>query len=102
MAAGRLDVVVNNAGVGSQCLLEVQTDEEIYQLFNTNVFGMLRMNRAVLPIMRAQHAGMNIYVSSVLGRAALPFFGLYSATKFALGRLRKRSLAGSDLLLQTP
>ena len=81
---GRLDVVVNNAGVGSQGPLEAYTDEQIYRLFNTNVFGVLRVNRAVLPTMRMQNEGLLIQVGSVLGRAAMPFFGLYSATKFAL------------------
>ncbi len=51
-AAGRLDVVVNNAGIGSQSPLGAYPDEQIYQLFNTNVFGVLRVNRAALPMMR--------------------------------------------------
>ncbi len=76
--------MVNNVGVGSQSPLEAYADEQIYQLFNTNVFGVLRVNRAALPIMRAQKEGLLIHVGSVLGRTAMPFFGLYSATKFAL------------------
>jgi NAD(P)-dependent dehydrogenase (short-subunit alcohol dehydrogenase family) len=83
-AAGRLDVLVNNAGTGYLGLLETLTVEQARDLFETNVFSMLRMNRAVLPHMRARGSGLLVHISSGLGRIVLPFNGLYTATKFAV------------------
>jgi NAD(P)-dependent dehydrogenase (short-subunit alcohol dehydrogenase family) len=82
--AGTLEVLVNNAGVGTWGLQEAFTPEQVKALFDVNVVGMLRVNRAVLPSMRAAGAGYVIYVSSGLGRIQLPFLGPYTASKHAV------------------
>ncbi len=83
MADG-LDVVINNAGVGVLGLQEAFTPEDWQKLFDINVFGVQRINRAVLPHLRAQKSGLLIHISSLLGRIALPFYGPYNASKWAL------------------
>jgi NAD(P)-dependent dehydrogenase (short-subunit alcohol dehydrogenase family) len=83
-ATDRLDVVVNNAGVSYSGPLEAFTLEQVQQQFATNVFSVLRVNRAVLPQMRKQGSGLLLQIGSIAGRLALPFLGLYGATKFAL------------------
>lgn len=82
--AGKLDVLVNNAGIGNFGIQETFTTEQVIQLFDVNVFGITRMNRAVLPHMREQGSGLIVYISSGLGRVLFPFVGPYAATKFAV------------------
>jgi NAD(P)-dependent dehydrogenase (short-subunit alcohol dehydrogenase family) len=81
---GRLDVLVNNAGVGVAGAAEESSIEQARALFETNVFGAIRMTRAVLPHMREQGSGRIINVSSVLGFLPAPFMALYAATKHAI------------------
>lgn len=83
-AMGGLDVVINNAGRGVMGMQEHFTPEDFQQLFDVNVVGVQRVNRAALPQMRAQGSGLLIHVSSLLGRITLPFYGPYQATKWAL------------------
>jgi NAD(P)-dependent dehydrogenase (short-subunit alcohol dehydrogenase family) len=83
-AAGRIDAVVNNAGIGIAGAIEDTTPAEAQSQFETNFFGTHRVCRTVLPHMRAQRAGAIINMSSLAGRIPLPFQGFYSATKFAV------------------
>lgn len=83
-ALGGLDVVFNNAGVGSYGVQELFTADEMLRVFDVNVFGVQRVMRAVLPHLRAQGAGTVIYTSSLIGRVAIPFYGTYCASKWAL------------------
>ena len=82
--AGRLDVLVNNAGFGSFGPVEDYDDEDLKHVFETNFFGALRVTRAALPAMRAQRSGTIIMVSSISGLRTFPFLSVYSASKFAL------------------
>ena len=83
-AFGRIDVLVNNAGYGYLAAVEEGEDDEVRKLFDTNVFGLADVTRAVLPGMRARRSGHVVTVSSLGGLAAFGATGYYHATKFAV------------------
>ncbi len=82
--AGRIDVVVNNAGTALIGAAEETSIEEAKALFETNVFGVMRLSRAVLPAMRSQRFGRIINIGSVVGFLPSPFMSIYAATKHAI------------------
>ena len=81
---GGMDVLFNNAGIGSYGIQELMSPEEMAHVFDVNVMGVQRVMRAALPHMRAQGRGTVLYTSSLIGRIATPFYGTYSASKWAL------------------
>jgi short-subunit dehydrogenase len=83
-AAGRIDVLVNNAGLGVFGAFEETSIEQAQALFDTNVFGVIRTSKAVLPHMRARGSGLIVNVSSVQGFIPAPYAAVYSSTKHAL------------------
>ncbi len=83
-AAGPLDVLVNNAGIELRSPIEDASDADVHRQFDTNVYGPLRLIRAVLPEMRARRRGTIVNVSSIAGIVARPYGGLYAASKHAL------------------
>src|SRR3954453_3459953 len=82
--AGGLDVVINNAGVAAIGVTEAFTPDQFEQIFAVNVYGVVRVNRAVLPSMRRRRAGLLVHVSSGAGRVTIPALAAYCASKYAL------------------
>jgi NAD(P)-dependent dehydrogenase (short-subunit alcohol dehydrogenase family) len=82
--AGRIDVLINNAGVNLVGAVEETNISQAQALFGTNVIGVLRMIQAVLPGMRRQGAGLIVNISSILGFIPAPFMGVYASTKHAI------------------
>ena len=104
---GRLDVLINNAGIASGGISETFTPEQLRDMFEVNVFGVHRVIRAALPVMRAAGSGLIINMGSILGRLTLPFYGLYGASKHAVeamtdGYRYELSQLGIDVVLVQP
>lgn len=107
ISMGELDVVINNAGMASEGISELFTPEQVRDLFEVNVFGVQRVIRATLPVLRAKRSGLIINVGSILGRVTIPFFGLYGASKYAVEALSdsyryELSQLGVDVVLVQP
>jgi NAD(P)-dependent dehydrogenase (short-subunit alcohol dehydrogenase family) len=105
--AKRIDVLINNAGIASAGVTEAFTPDQDKIVLNTNVVGVMRTTRAVLPGMRAQGDGLIINIGSILGRVTFPFFGIYGASKFAVEALTDSlryevSQLGIDVVLVQP
>jgi NAD(P)-dependent dehydrogenase (short-subunit alcohol dehydrogenase family) len=81
---GRIDVLINNAGMGASGATEENSIVQAQRLFDINVFGVIRMTKAVLPHMRARKSGRIINISSVFGFMPAPYMAAYSATKHAI------------------
>lgn len=82
--AGAIDVLVNNAGVGTLGWQQSSTIDDFKKVFDINVFGVQRLIRAVVPAMKARGRGTLVQISSILGQFVLPFLGSYNATKHAV------------------
>ncbi|WP_248323062.1 oxidoreductase [Caballeronia sp. Sq4a] len=104
---GRIDALVNNAGYGYLAAIEEGEDDVVRDMFETNVFGLVDMTKAVLPVMRAQKSGIVINVSSIGGLASFAATGYYHGTKYAVEGISE-SLAtelkplGIDVMIVEP
>lgn len=81
---GKIDVVVNNAGFGADGVFESMSDEFIQKQFDTNVFGLMRVTREAIKVMRSQKGGVIVQIASVGGRVAFPLYSIYHGTKWAV------------------
>lgn len=84
---GRIDVLVNNAGIGYFAAVEESEDHAVRNMFEINFFGLAKMTQEVLPIMRAQRSGHIVNIASIGGLVGFPAVGFYNATKFAVDGL---------------
>jgi NAD(P)-dependent dehydrogenase (short-subunit alcohol dehydrogenase family) len=105
--AGRVDVLINNAGILSAGVTEAFAPAQATAVFDVNVVGLLRTTRAVLPAMRGQGDGLIVNIGSILGRVTFPFFGITGASKFAIEALTDSlryevSQLGIDVVLVQP
>lgn len=81
---GPIDVLINNAGIMPVGVTEAFDSQQVQSFFDLNVFGLMNLSNAVLPGMRKRKAGLLIHLSSAAGRLAIPYFGVYCSTKWAV------------------
>ncbi len=104
---GKIDVVVNNAGFGVAGFAEAVPIDQFHRQFDVNVYGIQRVNRAILPAMRQEGSGLLIHISSTMGRIVIPFAAPYTASKYAVEGLTESyryELAGTgvDVVIVEP
>jgi len=80
----RIDILINNAGFGLVSTVEDMVEDEMLEQYNVNVFGLLRVCKSVIPIMRENNSGIIINISSFLGKIGLPLLTLYNSSKYAV------------------
>lgn len=80
----KIDILINNAGYGLVSTIEDLDEKEMFDQYNINVFGLLRLCKEVIPIMRKQNAGIIINISSFLGKIGLPLLTIYNSSKYAV------------------
>jgi NADP-dependent 3-hydroxy acid dehydrogenase YdfG len=84
---GRIDILINNAGFGLNSTIEEIPEETLREMYDVNVFGVIRMIKAVLPVMHKNKSGRIVNIGSIVGKLSTPVNGLYSSTKYALEAL---------------
>jgi NAD(P)-dependent dehydrogenase (short-subunit alcohol dehydrogenase family) len=105
--AGHIDAVIHASNLGALGLAESFTAEQVREVFEVNVFGVQRVNRAVLPLMRERRSGLLLHISSVLGRFAMPNLAIFDASMFAVEALAEAyryelSAVGVDSVIVEP
>ena len=99
---GRVDALINNAGYFQAGPLESTTMDQVHRQFQTNVFGLIALNKAFIPIFREQRSGVIVNVSSISADGGFPYTSVYQASKAAVALLSKKMLVGTVPIYMAP